>query len=279
MFFIVSAVGRPFVPREKGRRGGFLGLGGSASSSSSAASHTGTGSLLGTTNTTSSDAPEATVHPSSSSGDDASAGKGRTGRGGARTDSVIVYTSSWISDLTGYPSHEFLGRDCRFLQGPATDRRTVTKIATSLSRNESIQAMLLNYRKDQTPFWNLLSLDPLRNRDGEVVATLGVQKDATELVRLYLERMRTQLQVGRGVDGLGGAGEDGSTGGGEFGLRLTASSLAAHDVQVRERRDQRSETGGRESERERESERARERERARAREREKSFAAHDVWVR
>ena len=252
MFFIVSAVGRPFTPREKGRRGGFLGLGGSASSSSSAASHTGTGSLLGTTNTTSSDAPEATVHPSSSSGDDASAGKdnARTGRGGGRTDSIIVYTSSWISDLTGYPSHEFLGRDCRFLQGPATDRRTVAKIAAALNRNESIQAMLLNYRKDQTPFWNLLSLDPLRNRDGEVVATLGVQKDVTELVRLYLERIRAGRRAGEGAEGAEGSvgwyvgredrhgalrdeGERAGSGGRDDTLRLTATSLAAHDMQVR----------------------------------------------
>ena len=292
IFFVVSAAGRPFAPQERSR--GFLGDHGghggnrargrrtgrsSSSSSSSALSHAGTGSLLGTGNTTSSEQPEATLHPSSSSGgppsstshpDDArSAGKDARLIGGKRTDRIIIYTSSWISDLTGYPSHEFLGRDCRFLQGPATDRRTVAKIAAALNRNESIQAMLLNYRKDQTPFWNLLSLDPLRNRDGEVVATLGVQKDATELVRLYLERMRAQLQFGRGVDGLGGAGEYGSTGGSEFGLRLTASSLAAHDVQVREIRDQRYKTGGRESEREH----ARESMRARARE--KTFAAQE----
>jgi hypothetical protein len=110
--------------------------------------------------------------------------------------------------------------------------------------------MLLNYRKDQTPFWNLLSLDPLRNRDGEVVATLGVQKDVTELVRLYLERIRAGRRAGEGAEGAEGSvgwyvgredrhgalrdeGERAGSGGRDDTLRLTATSLAAHDMQVR----------------------------------------------
>jgi PAS domain S-box-containing protein len=46
--------------------------------------------------------------------------------------------------------------------------------------------MLINYRKDGSPWWNLLSITPLRNCAQEIIAFLGVQKDVTDLVRRAL---------------------------------------------------------------------------------------------
>jgi PAS domain S-box-containing protein len=82
-------------------------------------------------------------------------------------DRTIIYTSSWIKQLTGYEASDFLGRDCRFLQGPATDRTTVSKIRDSLNKEESVRCMVLNYRKDGTPFWNLLSIEVRGERESE----------------------------------------------------------------------------------------------------------------
>ena len=46
--------------------------------------------------------------------------------------------------------------------------------------------MLLNYRKNGTPFWNLLSIEALRDKEGSATAYLGTQKDVTELVRFWV---------------------------------------------------------------------------------------------
>ena len=62
-------------------------------------------------------------------------------------------------------------------------------IGRALGRGDDVQVIILNYRKDGSPFWNLLSITPLRNREQEVVAFLGVQKDVTDLVRFYLDRV------------------------------------------------------------------------------------------
>lgn len=41
-------------------------------------------------------------------------------------DIPLVYVSPGFSHLTGYGLHEVLGRNCRFLQGPGTNRDEVT---------------------------------------------------------------------------------------------------------------------------------------------------------
>lgn len=38
---------------------------------------------------------------------------------------------------------------------------------------------LLNYRKDGTPFWNLLTMTPIKTEDGIVSKFIGVQVDVT----------------------------------------------------------------------------------------------------
>ena len=44
------------------------------------------------------------------------------------TDHKIIYASSWVKAITGYEMAEFLGKDCRFLQGPDTDMAQCYKI-------------------------------------------------------------------------------------------------------------------------------------------------------
>ena len=83
-------------------------------------------------------------------------------------------------ELTGYPREEILGRNCRFLQGPDTREEPVAEMRTALDSGEPVTVELLNYRKDGTPFWNRVSLEPLRDDDGRVTHWIGYQMDITE---------------------------------------------------------------------------------------------------
>ncbi|CAI7842784.1 unnamed protein product, partial [Closterium sp. NIES-53] len=47
-------------------------------------------------------------------------------------DNPIVYVSDAFLELTGYTRKEVLGRNCRFLQGPGTDRGAVVKIRDAI---------------------------------------------------------------------------------------------------------------------------------------------------
>jgi PAS domain S-box-containing protein len=86
----------------------------------------------------------------------------------AQPHNPIVFCNEAFQNLTGYAKDEALGRNCRFLQGPDTDRRSTDKIAEAISKGESIAVELLNYRKDGSTFWNALYLSPVRNDDGSI---------------------------------------------------------------------------------------------------------------
>nr|AML77093.1 putative LOV domain-containing protein [Polystichum acrostichoides] len=96
-------------------------------------------------------------------------------------DSPIVHASETFLRLTGYSREEVVGRNCRFLQGPDTDRRAVQLIGESLRSEKSFTVKLLNYRKDKTPFWNLLHIAPVRSSAGKVAFFVGVQLEVTSV--------------------------------------------------------------------------------------------------
>ena len=95
-------------------------------------------------------------------------------------DNPIVFASRGFFDLSGYAPHEVLGHNCRFLQGPATDPDAVAEIRAAVSRGEDAHVVVLNYRKDGSPFWNDLFIAPLRDPDGNVVHFVGVQANVSE---------------------------------------------------------------------------------------------------
>jgi PAS domain S-box-containing protein len=103
-------------------------------------------------------------------------------------DNPLAWVNPSFSRVTGYEYDEAVGRNCRFLQGPATDPRTVAEIRAALEEPRTITATLLNYRKDGTAFWNQLSISPVFDGAGELVSFVGVQTDVTERVRVESER-------------------------------------------------------------------------------------------
>jgi non-specific serine/threonine protein kinase len=61
----------------------------------------------------------------------------------------------------------------RFLQGADTDPNDVAKIREALETGKSYCGRLLNYKKDGTPFWNLLTISPIKDNDGNVLKLIG----------------------------------------------------------------------------------------------------------
>jgi len=103
-------------------------------------------------------------------------------------DLPIVFANAAFSTLTGYPVPAVLGRNCRFLQGPNTDPVAVATLRYAIAAGVGCTVTLRNYRRDGTPFWNELTLAPLRDAAGQVISYVGVQADAT--ARMEAEQQR-----------------------------------------------------------------------------------------
>ncbi|MEQ3554211.1 SpoIIE family protein phosphatase [Pseudonocardia nematodicida] len=105
-----------------------------------------------------------------------------------RDDDPLAWVNPSFERLTGYPLDEVVGKNCRFLQGPNTDRASVRRIRQALHDRRPITEVLLNYRRDGTAFWNQISISPVHDGDGELVNFVGVQSDVTERVVVEQER-------------------------------------------------------------------------------------------
>ncbi len=84
-------------------------------------------------------------------------------------DNPIVFANKAFLDLTGYEEHEVLNRNCRFLQGPHTDRESVRQLREAIAAREAISLEILNYKRDGTRFWNAIFLGPVFGKDGALL--------------------------------------------------------------------------------------------------------------
>lgn len=96
-------------------------------------------------------------------------------------DNPVIYANAGFERLTGYAVHEVVGRNCRFLQGPGSDPAALHEIRQAIQDERACLVELLNYRKDGAPFWNRLSITPLRDAAGSVTHFAGIQSDISPL--------------------------------------------------------------------------------------------------
>ena len=103
-----------------------------------------------------------------------------------RPDNPIIFANAAFTKLTGYSRDDILGQNCRFLQGPETDRADVAKIRDAVERRVAIEVDLLNHKKNGERFWNRLLISPVFDEDGRLTYFFASQFDVT----LERERLR-----------------------------------------------------------------------------------------
>ncbi|KAF4467701.1 nonphototropic hypocotyl 1 [Fusarium albosuccineum] len=101
----------------------------------------------------------------------------------SRPDNPIVFASEEFHRTTQYGMNYAIGRNCRFLQGPKTNPFSVQRIRQKLDAGTEHCETFLNYRRDGSPFVNLLMVAPLYDSRGIVRYHLGAQVDVSGLVK------------------------------------------------------------------------------------------------
>lgn len=105
-----------------------------------------------------------------------------------KEDGPIIYANSAFKRLTGYAEDEILNRNCRFLQQDDRDQESINKIREAVNKGESCHALLRNYKKDGSLFWNDLYITPLHNKNGTVTNFIGIINDVTKRKKAEEER-------------------------------------------------------------------------------------------
>ncbi|MBL0224384.1 MAG: EAL domain-containing protein [Geobacteraceae bacterium] len=95
-------------------------------------------------------------------------------------ENPIIYVNPAFGRITGYEPHEALGRSMHFLLGEDQEQAEFTEIHASLHEQREGSAVLRNYRKDGSLFWNDLSVSPVLDEAGNVAHFVWVINDVTE---------------------------------------------------------------------------------------------------
>jgi PAS domain S-box-containing protein len=114
-------------------------------------------------------------------------------------DNPIVFANDAFLRLTGYERSEVVGRNCRFLQGPETDRGHVRAIRDAIEARRDINVDILNYRKDGSTFWNALYISPVANEAGELQFYFASQLDVSDRKRSEHHTIREKERFERAV--------------------------------------------------------------------------------
>ncbi|MGH1587603.1 PAS domain-containing protein [Methylobacterium phyllosphaerae] len=99
----------------------------------------------------------------------------------ATDDNDLLLVNERFHQLTGYAGAEVIGRNCRLLQRDADNREARAKIRAFLEseRRDTVRTPIVNFRKDGTPFVNLLYMSKLKALTGEVRFLFASQFDVS----------------------------------------------------------------------------------------------------
>ncbi len=130
-------------------------------------------------------------------------------------DNPIIFANAAFYRMTGYTEAEVIGRNCRFLSGAGTDPEAIATLREAIAQQRPVTCSLLNYRKDGTPFWNEVVINPVFDQSGHLIYFVGLQSDITarkhiegELERL---RHRNELILNSAGEGIYGLDQHGKT--------------------------------------------------------------------
>jgi PAS domain S-box-containing protein len=85
-------------------------------------------------------------------------------------------------NVTQYGRDYVIGRNCRFLSGPKTSRRAIERMRQAMKNGQEVCETLVNYRRDGSPFMNLLMIAPLYDNKGVIRYFIGCQIDVSPLI-------------------------------------------------------------------------------------------------
>ena len=141
-------------------------------------------------------------------------------------DQPLVYVNAAFERMTGYAASELLGTDLRRLQGTDREQEGRARLRQAVDQGSSSRALLRNYRKDGSQFWNEVFIEPVRDAAGVTTHFVGFHRDVGERERAAGARAAGGLPVWMREDRLTG-----------LHTRNYFEELLRHDWQAAQRED------------------------------------------
>lgn len=105
-----------------------------------------------------------------------------------REDQPVEEVNAAFESITGFRASDIVGKNCRVLNRLARDQPGLDEMRTALRDKVSCDVVLLNHRKDGSPFWNRVVISPVCSAFGNVTHFVGVCRDVSGDIARQRER-------------------------------------------------------------------------------------------
>ncbi len=99
-------------------------------------------------------------------------------------DGVIEYVSPIVEKITGYRPEEVIGKTPSLFKSGRTDRKVYRELWHAIKNRQAWQGELENRRKSGEYYWERLSIAPVLDEQGQLVAFVGISMDISERKKL-----------------------------------------------------------------------------------------------
>ena len=109
----------------------------------------------------------------------------------------LIYVNKRFEELTKYKRLDILGKNCKFLQPdtvPSDENLQYILMRNALEHASQISLILTNIKADGTPFQNLLSLVPIKDKNENFIYVVGVQTELN-MVNLNIEDVQNVIDL------------------------------------------------------------------------------------
>lgn len=94
-------------------------------------------------------------------------------------DGNIQYVNKKFAEVSGYTYEEALGQNPRILKSGKMPDSLYEELWATITSGKEWQGEMINRRKDQTLYWELVSISPVKNEKGETTHYIAVKEDIT----------------------------------------------------------------------------------------------------
>ena len=110
-------------------------------------------------------------------------------------EGAIEYVNKKFTEITGYTVEETLGMNPRILKSGKMSNDIYKELWKTITAGKEWHGELINRKKDNTLYWELVSISPVQNEEGETTHYIAVKEDITKQKEMEVELRKAKQKA------------------------------------------------------------------------------------
>ena len=107
----------------------------------------------------------------------------------------IQYVNKKFTEVSGYAFEEVIGQNPRILKSEKMPEQLYTDLWKTILSGKEWRGEMINRKKDQSLFWELVSISPVKDHAGEITHFIAVKEDITRRKEMEAELLKAKQKA------------------------------------------------------------------------------------